>query len=306
MDNNTPPRGSTPLRDAPAMHNWTEIQTAYHVGRLGTVSAAADYLGVHRATVIRHIDALEQALRAKLFHRHARGYAPTDLGRELIRTAAETEAQFRSILGKALAQESGLSGELLVTSVGDAAYQVLPSIRRFQSQHPDIRVRFIEGSEPLKLEHGEAHVAFRMGTKPQTPDYVVQAFGEIPFGLYASPEYIAEHGAPASEGEGRFNGHRFALLEPVGPPGMQAWLRRHAPNHHCAFQTNDPRVLIRAVIGGVGIGFLPQEVAERHEDQVVQVAPPSHHWQARTWVVTHIDLHRSAKVQSFLRTLRER
>ena len=44
-----------------------EIRTAYQVARLGTVSGAAEVLGVHHATVIRHIDALEGRLGAKLF-----------------------------------------------------------------------------------------------------------------------------------------------------------------------------------------------------------------------------------------------
>jgi hypothetical protein len=46
------------------MDKWTEIKTAYQVARLGTVSAAADVLGVHRATVIHHIDTLEAELGA--------------------------------------------------------------------------------------------------------------------------------------------------------------------------------------------------------------------------------------------------
>ena len=40
------------------MENWDEIRTAFQVARLGTVSGAADVLGVHHATVIRQIDAL--------------------------------------------------------------------------------------------------------------------------------------------------------------------------------------------------------------------------------------------------------
>ena len=55
------------------MDSWDEIRTAFHVARMGTVSGAADVLGVHHATVIRHIDALEGRLGAKLFQRHARG-----------------------------------------------------------------------------------------------------------------------------------------------------------------------------------------------------------------------------------------
>jgi DNA-binding transcriptional LysR family regulator len=56
------------------MDKWTEIKTAYHVARLGTVSAAADVFGVHRATVIRHIDTLEAELGARVFLRNKTGY----------------------------------------------------------------------------------------------------------------------------------------------------------------------------------------------------------------------------------------
>ena len=43
------------------MDLWTETYTAYRLAIAGTVSKAAADLGVHRATVNRHIDALEAA-----------------------------------------------------------------------------------------------------------------------------------------------------------------------------------------------------------------------------------------------------
>jgi len=73
------------------MDNWDEIRTAYHVARMGTVSGAAEVLGVHHATVIRHIDALEQRLGVKLFQRHPRGYTATEAGEDLLRVAAATD-----------------------------------------------------------------------------------------------------------------------------------------------------------------------------------------------------------------------
>ena len=69
------------------MENWDEVKTAYQVARMGTVSGAADVLGVHHATVIRHVDALEQRLGVKLFQRHARGYTATEPGMDLRRAS---------------------------------------------------------------------------------------------------------------------------------------------------------------------------------------------------------------------------
>ena len=82
------------------MDNWDEIRTAYNVARIGTVSGAAEVLGVHHATVIRHIDALEGRLGVKLFQRHARGYTPTEAGQDLLRVAQATDDQFAQLAGR--------------------------------------------------------------------------------------------------------------------------------------------------------------------------------------------------------------
>lgn len=81
------------------MDKWTEFKTAYQVARLGTVSAAASALGVHRATVIRHIDALEAELGGTIFHRHKTGYSPTEIGEDLLRVAQTTEDQLEQFAG---------------------------------------------------------------------------------------------------------------------------------------------------------------------------------------------------------------
>ena len=96
---------------------WGEIRTAYQVARLGTVSGAAEVLGVHHATVIRHIDALEKRLGTKLFQRHARGYTPTEAGRDLLSVAQTTEEQFGQLASRIKGQGETVTGELVVTAI---------------------------------------------------------------------------------------------------------------------------------------------------------------------------------------------
>ena len=98
------------------MDNWDEIRTAYQVARLGTVSGAAEVLGVHHATVIRHIDALEKRLGTRLFQRHARGYTPTESGRDLLSVAQSTEEQFGQLASRIKGQGDTVTGELVVTA----------------------------------------------------------------------------------------------------------------------------------------------------------------------------------------------
>jgi len=84
------------------MEKWAELRTAYQVAKLGTVSAAAKALGFHRATVNRHIDALESELGSRVFIRHARGYELTELGKEVLRTAQKTEQLLDDLSGLAI------------------------------------------------------------------------------------------------------------------------------------------------------------------------------------------------------------
>ena len=96
--------------------NWDEIRTAYQVARIGTVSGAAEVLGVHHATVIRHVDALEDRLGTKLFQRHARGYTATEAGRELLNVAQATDDQFSQLAARLSGAGDEMAGELIVTS----------------------------------------------------------------------------------------------------------------------------------------------------------------------------------------------
>ncbi len=69
------------------MENCHEIRSAFQVARVTTVIGAADVQGVHHATVIRHIDALEGRFGVKLFQRHAREYTAIEAGQDLLRVA---------------------------------------------------------------------------------------------------------------------------------------------------------------------------------------------------------------------------
>ena len=152
------------------MDNWDEIRTAFNVARIGTVSGAAEVLGVHHATVIRHIDALEARLGVKLFQRHARGYTPTEAGDDLLRVAQATDDQFAQLASRLKGQGDDVSGELVVTSISALSHLFVPVLAAFQRQYPDLVVRYLTGERLFRLEYGEAHVAIRAGSVPDQPD----------------------------------------------------------------------------------------------------------------------------------------
>ena len=284
------------------MDNWDEIRTAYQVSRLGTVSGAAEVLGVHHATVIRHIDALEQRMGVKLFQRHARGYTPTEAGLDLARVAQTTDDQFQQLAGRIRGRGSDVSGELLVTSLVGFAPLMVPALVSFQLEHPDLVVRYLTDDRVFRLEYGEAHVALRAGPQPDEPDNVVQPFLRPPMGLYAAQSYIDRFGKPETVED--LAQHRFVSHDnPESRAPFHRWLRKTVPEARVVFRSTDTRVLERAVRAGTGIGFFGVRDAARYPD-LVQVLEPMEEWASSLWLVTHVDLHRTAKVQALLRHLK--
>lgn len=282
---------------------WDEVRTAYHVARMGTVSGAAEVLGVHHATVIRHIDALEGRLGTKLFQRHARGYTATEAGEDLLQVAQATDDQFAQLAGRIRGLGSEVTGELIVTSLPILSPRITPVLVDFQAKHPDLRVRFVTDERVLRLEYGEAHVAIRAGSQPQEPDNVVQRFFGQAFTLCATQSYIDAHG-PLEDG--KWEAHRFVGSDDRASraPFFQ-WMERNIPEQCVTYRASQLRAAEDAVIAGAGIGFMPVWEAEQRPD-LVQMLPAREEWTSQIWLVTHVDLHRTAKVQTLVQFLKER
>ncbi len=284
------------------MTNWDEIRTAYQVARAGTVSGAAQALGVHHATVIRHIDALEEQMGTKLFQRHARGYTPTEAGADLLRVAQATDDQFSQLASRIKGQGDTVSGELVITSLASFSHVLTPILVHFQQEHPEVLVRYLTGRRLFRLEYGEAHVAVRAGSPPDQPDNVAQKFAVERIALYGSKEYLAKNGKPESEHDLR--SHRFvAYDEPQSRAPYLNWLKENVPNELSTFLVADDRTAQQAVRAGAGLGFMSERRADCYPE-LEQVLAPRQEWESQLWLVTHVDLHRTAKVQVFLRFLK--
>ena len=289
------------------MTSWDEIRTAFQVARLGTVSGAAEALGVHHATVIRHIDSLEAELGAKLFQRHARGYTPTEAGRELLEAAQDTEDRFAQLVGRIRGQGEGMGGELVVTSLLALSPYLAPILTEFQDRHPGVVVRYLTAERLFRLEYGEAHVAIRAGQAPPSePDNVVQPFVRLRMHLVASDAYIARHGRP--EGEADLPRHAFVGTDDgsgTGRAPYNRWIGALAPQGRITYRVGDNSSQLDAILAGAGLGFVSLLESHRHPG-LHEVLPPREEWTVPHWLVTHVDLHRTPKVQAILALLKER
>jgi len=241
------------------MDNWDEIRTAYQVARLGTVSGAASVLGVHHATVIRHIDSLEGRLGEKLFQRHARGYTATEAGRDLLSVAQVTEDQFMQLANRIKGHGETVTGELVVTAISNFGGFLTGSLVKFQQEHPGLVVRLLTGLRLFRLDYGEAHIALRAGAAPSEPDYVVQPFLKIPTAMYASRSYAEKFGLPQSEAD--LKDHCFVGSDEAETRApFYLWLNANVPADKIVYRITEATSNVLAIRAGAGLGFLQSDL----------------------------------------------
>ena len=121
--------------------------------------------------------------------------------------------------------------------------------------------------------------------------------------MYASKTYIGEYGMPATHDDLKM--HRWVChdSETARAP-FDRWIRENIPEENIVFRATEQTVMQRAVSDGAGIGFLPTWQAAMLPD-LVRVLPAREEWNAPLWIVTHVDLHRTVKVQAFTNFLKE-
>ena len=285
-----------------AVKDWNNLHYALAVARAGTLSGAALELDVSHSTVLRRIDALEKSLNTRLFHRHARGYVPTEAGRMLMSAAENMQDQLDQLVGRVQGVDEELHGTLIITTVNNLVPRLMPMMRSFQQRYPQVRLQMVADRRQLRLEHGEAHIGIRPGAKPAAPDYVVQAGITLQNTLYASADYIRECGP--LKGLDQLAGHRFiGTIEDMPFIPYIDWVARNVPEEQVVFRCNEFGPFEEAAQRGVGIAPLQCWSGETNP-ALQRLLPPPQEWQTDLWLVTHRDMHRTRKVQLFLEWLK--
>jgi DNA-binding transcriptional LysR family regulator len=149
----------------------------------------------------------------------------------------------------------------------------------------------------LRLEYGEAHVAIRAGGRPEEPDNIVQLLARQPVALYAAPAYLDACGRPETDAD--LAAHRFVGddLDDSRAPYFRWLSGRRAPGR--ALQRSGGAAA--AMRAGLGLGFLPERQRYTGAGAGAAAAPE---WEVPLWLVTHVDLHRTAKVQAAVAALK--
>lgn len=283
------------------MFEWSDLRYFLAVYRTGSSSAAARRLGVSQTTVGRRIEALEEALGTRLFHKTPQGYVASEQAPAIVEMAEAMEAAALALARNVEGDDQRLDGILRIASTAPfASGHLVELVTQLHAAHPDLEFELLTDYRASSLTRREADVAVRL-FRPVESSLVARKVGEIPLELYASRAYLDEHGLPESD-EG-WRAHAF-----VGYSGSLAevlearWWKTHAPLARPVVRVSDLGLVREVAAAGLGVALLPRFMGDASERlqrlEICQDLPVR-----EVWVTFHRDLRENARVRVFVEAL---
>jgi DNA-binding transcriptional LysR family regulator len=235
-----------------------DVRTFAAAAEAGTLSAAAKELGVPASTVSRSLSRLEKNLGVSLVRRSSRGLTLTDSGREYLQTCRRALRVLRDGGEVLESQRAHPRGLLKIACPITMARDVLaPLMKEFVTRYPDLRVEIEPYASGWDQEpRDDVDVFFKL-REPRDSLRRVRPYPGTVRALFASREYVAKHGSPASPEElatHRCIGHGTWKLS-RGKDAMSLTLKFRVV-------TSDPHIHFALTLQGLGISILPLWMAD--------------------------------------------
>lgn len=275
--------------------NWDDVRIFLAVARAGQILGAARRLGLNHATVSRRVAALEEAMRAKLFHRLTTGTEPTVAGEQLLATAERMEADMIAARAGIAGEGEAVTGTLRIgTPDGFGVAFLAPRLGALTAKHPGLAVQLVPVPRSFSLSRREADIAITVD-RPTEGRLVAGKLVDYSLGLYASRAYAAEHGLPERARE--LSEHRLVGYVPdlVISPTLD-YAAEISEDWRADFAVSSAMGQVEAVRAGAGIGILHTFIARAHGDLVplAWAAPIRRSY----WLVYHESMRPMRRIQA--------
>jgi len=266
---------------------WSDLRVVLALARDPTLAAAARRLGVDQTTVSRRLGALEATLEGRLFLRERGRLVPTALGEVAIARAEEVEAAVLALEEAAGESGAAVAGRVRITAVPILVNQlIVPRLPQLLERFPQLAIDANAESRNLSLSRRETDIALRFA-RPESGSGLCRRIGALAFSAYAAKGSDPEE-LPWVTYEERFQHYPQAR-----------WVAENVPPERLArLRVNDAEGLAQAVRSGLGLGVLPDFMAER--DPFLTRASAAPLLQRDLWLLVHPDLRQLPRVAAVL------
>jgi DNA-binding transcriptional LysR family regulator len=176
---------------------YAELKAFVAVVERASFARAAEHLGLSPSALSQTIRQLEARLGARLLNRTTRSVAPTATGEHLYARIAPLFREMADAVAEASAAAGQTSGTLRINTLGMAARQVIaPRLGRFHRAHPDVVLDIVVDDGLSDIVAGRFDAGIRVGGRLEKDMIAVRLTPDVKMIAVASPDYLAQHGAP--------------------------------------------------------------------------------------------------------------
>ena len=226
-----------------------------HINRLGSLSAAAQLLGISRSSVSKQLAALERKIGSRLFNRTTRKIVLTEVGRQVLQEAYKVELALQAVEKISEDSQSVIAGDLNVTCASaQGRIHLVPLITKFLAHYPKINVNLQLEDRFVDMVAENLDVSIRIGYLPDST-LIARKLGDLSGVLCASPEYLSN--APPLRTPADLLHHR-CLFYRNSKLGMNSWSFISDEGEENVtvsgpLSINDPGALISAALAHAGV-----------------------------------------------------
>lgn len=230
---------------------------------------------------MRQITTLEEQVGRKIFIRKRDGYLPTEFGRELIAVARHVDKDIQAFFERRSSDNRSPGSVITIAAPSSLSCLIAAALPPLRRRYPDLWCSFLDLNSMNHTAAENADIAFGLHNIA-TPDHPAQILTTLEMNLYASSDYVRDHGKLKALTD--LADHAFVCSYPnIGVDDVDAWLRVHVPARNIVFRSTSKSALNSAIERGLGIGFMPTLLAEDNENLVPLVERPTP-WTAQIWI----------------------
>ena len=226
-----------------------------HINRLGSLSAAAQLLGISRSSVSKQLAALEGKIGSRLFNRTTRKIVLTEVGRQVLQEAYKVELALQTIEHISEDSQSVIAGDLNVTCASaQGRAHLVALITKFLALYPKVNVNLQLEDRFVDMVAENLDVSIRIGYLPDST-LIARKLGDLSGVLCASPEYLSN--APPLQTPSDLLHHR-CLFYRNSNLAMNSWSFISDEGEESVtvsgpLSINDPGALISAALAHAGV-----------------------------------------------------
>mgnify|MGYP001809740678 CR=1 FL=1 len=286
------------------MDRWTEIELFVQVAELGSLSRAAEALGLSNAAASRHLASLEERLSARLVQRNTRRLFLTDVGDAYYRRCKPLLTELRdaeSAVNEAVLKPTGLLR--VQASLSFSMIVIAPLLPLLAERYPELRVEIVVSNRYQDLLENGIDVAIRNREFESDSAITVRRLAETRRVLAASPQYLQRWGTPRTPDE--LAQHRLLIYNLANNPHQLRFTRNGAVTTlpvQGVLEANDGQVVRAAALRHLGILLQPMYII--HDDVVAgRLVPVLTEWELSRLTMNiayPTRRHLPAKVRAFV------